>query len=263
MQENNWMTVGELAKKMNVTVRTLQYYDKEGVLKPSCQSEGGRRMYNKKDMVELHQILSLKFLGFSLEEIKENITKLESASDVLITLARQKSVIKRKIEELSQAMAAIQALENEVQRMNKVDFNKYADIIQLLRMDNQGYWVVQAMDDTLLEHIKSNYNVELDPSDNLYEVWLSLCDKIAIIKDQGYAPESPEGQKAAKEWWDMVIEFTRGDMNLINNLSWFEQNRDNWDENALQKYQYIEEFMGRALADYWIQENIQLPEMED
>ena len=51
-----FMTVGQLAKKMGVTVRTLQYYDKEGVLSPSAESEGGRRLYTDKDIVLLHQI---------------------------------------------------------------------------------------------------------------------------------------------------------------------------------------------------------------
>ena len=65
-----YMTVGELAKKMDVTVRTLQYYDREGVLSPSAESAGGRRLYTDKDLVRLHQILSLKSLGFSLDDIK-------------------------------------------------------------------------------------------------------------------------------------------------------------------------------------------------
>ena len=38
-----YMTVGEVAKKMDVTVRTLQHYDREGLLSPSSMSEGGRR----------------------------------------------------------------------------------------------------------------------------------------------------------------------------------------------------------------------------
>ena len=54
-----FMTVGEVAKKMGVTVRTLQYYDKEGLLSPSAESEGGRRLYTDKDLVMLHQIISL------------------------------------------------------------------------------------------------------------------------------------------------------------------------------------------------------------
>ena len=61
-----FMTVGQVAKKMGVTVRALQYYDKEGLLSPSAESEGGRRLYTDKDLVKLHQIISLKSLGFSL-----------------------------------------------------------------------------------------------------------------------------------------------------------------------------------------------------
>lgn len=57
-----YMTVGEIAKKMNVTVRTLQHYDREGLFSPSAVSEGGRRLYTNKDILRLHQILSLKHL---------------------------------------------------------------------------------------------------------------------------------------------------------------------------------------------------------
>ena len=49
-----YMTVGEVAKKMGVTVRTLQYYDREGLFSPSAESEGGRRLYTDKDVVKLH-----------------------------------------------------------------------------------------------------------------------------------------------------------------------------------------------------------------
>ncbi len=55
-----YMTVGEVAKKMGVTVRTLQYYDKKGLLSPSAESEGGRRLYTNKELIILNQIISLK-----------------------------------------------------------------------------------------------------------------------------------------------------------------------------------------------------------
>ena len=73
-----YMTIGEIAKKMNSTVRTLQYYDKEGVLSPSAESEGGRRLYTNKDIVKLHQIQSMKYLGFSLEDIKNRLIPLDT-----------------------------------------------------------------------------------------------------------------------------------------------------------------------------------------
>ena len=73
-----YMTVGEVAGKMGVTVRTLQYYDREGLLSPTAESEGGRRLYTDRDVIKLHQILSLKRLGFSLDHIKNRLTALDS-----------------------------------------------------------------------------------------------------------------------------------------------------------------------------------------
>ena len=78
---DGYMTVGEVAKKVGTTVRTLQYYDKEGLLSPSAESEGGRRLYTDKDLVILHQILSLKSLGFSLNDIKQRLIPLETPTD--------------------------------------------------------------------------------------------------------------------------------------------------------------------------------------
>ena len=59
-----FMTVGEAAKKIGVTVRTLQYYDKKGLLSPSAESEGGRRLYTDKDLVTLHQIFEITGVFF-------------------------------------------------------------------------------------------------------------------------------------------------------------------------------------------------------
>lgn len=75
---DGYMAVGEVAKKMGITVRTLQYYHKEGLFSPSAESEGGRRLYTDKDLVTLHQIMSLKSLGFSLDDIKRRLISLET-----------------------------------------------------------------------------------------------------------------------------------------------------------------------------------------
>lgn len=125
----NYMTVGELAKKMGTTVRTLQYYDKEGLLSPTTESEGGRRLYTHKDMIKLHQILSLKSLGFSLDDIKNKLISLDTPEEVANVLNEQSLAIQQKIEQLTEAVTAIETLKNEVLQMQVVDFKKYADII--------------------------------------------------------------------------------------------------------------------------------------
>lgn len=122
-----FMTVGEVAKKMGVTVRTLQYYDKEGLLSPSAESEGGRRLYTDKDLITLHQIISLKSLGFSLDDIKERLISLETPADVANALTEQADDIRQKIEQLQASLSAIEQLKAEVLQMQTVNFKKYAD----------------------------------------------------------------------------------------------------------------------------------------
>jgi len=62
--------VGDLAKLTGLTVRTLRFYDQIGLLSPSDQTESGHRLYSEANLSRLHQILSLKELGLSLEEVK-------------------------------------------------------------------------------------------------------------------------------------------------------------------------------------------------
>src|SRR5437879_13272443 len=63
-------TTSQFAQKAAVTARTLRFYDKVGLLSPSEYTEAGHRLYSDEDLWSLQQILALKFLGFSLDEIK-------------------------------------------------------------------------------------------------------------------------------------------------------------------------------------------------
>ncbi|MDE7275195.1 MAG: MerR family transcriptional regulator, partial [Lachnospiraceae bacterium] len=151
-----YMTVGEVAGKMDVTVRTLQHYDREGLLSPSAMSEGGRRLYTDKDIVKLHQILSLKHLGFSLDDIKNRLIPLDTPAEIADVLMEQAAVVRQKIESLSESLRELEVLREEVLQMQSVDFKKYADIIVNLQMKNDFYWLIKHFDDQVLDHIRSH-----------------------------------------------------------------------------------------------------------
>ena len=67
------MIVNEVSKLTGVSIRTLQYYDTIGLLKPSEYTESGYRLYDDTVLERLQQILLFKELEFSLKEIKEII----------------------------------------------------------------------------------------------------------------------------------------------------------------------------------------------
>ncbi|MEG2935883.1 MAG: MerR family transcriptional regulator [Clostridium sp.] len=262
MKNKELLTVGELAKEMDVTVRTLQYYDKEGLLKPSSKSEGGRRLYTKKDMIKLHQILSLKYLGFSLEEIKDKILSVNKPSEVAKILEGQAMIINQQIENLKVALAATEALHKEVLQIEKVDFSKFADIISLLRQNNENYWVIKLFDDKLTDHFRDRFTNDPQSGERLFNKYLEVLDKAVRLKKEKELPISSKGIEMAKEWWDMINEFTDGDLSILPELMKFNENKDRWDNEIGEKQKYIDKYLDEALAAYFQSQNISIPELE-
>lgn len=263
MKNKDLLTVGELAKLMDITVRTLQYYDKEGLLTPSSKSEGGRRLYTKKDMVKLHQILSFKYLGFSLEDIKHKLISIDNYDDVVKTLNSQEQSLKSQIEKLKEAVFAVQSLRDEVSLMHEVDFNKYADIVTLIRQNNEGYWVVKFFDDNLMTHIKDKFTGQPDFARALFKKWKSMYDEVVLLKGQQETPESEKGQELAKQWWSLVMDFTGGDMSMLPKLKAFNETKQGWSEEMQKKQQIADEFIGKALKIYFKTSGSQNPFVEE
>jgi DNA-binding transcriptional MerR regulator len=102
------VTIGHFAKLVNTTIRTLRYYDKIELLKPTNRNEKGQKVYTRKEW-ELYQKISIfKQLGLSLEEIKTHLYKDTLKTKELLDL--QEQMIKQKMEELNESLQTIQRM---------------------------------------------------------------------------------------------------------------------------------------------------------
>ena len=89
------MTSGEMAKKAGVSQKAIRLYDEKGLLKPTEYSEGNYRLYDDAALQILEKIVALKQIGFSLEEIRDNLKDGE-ASDIKGALEIQLKKIEEK-----------------------------------------------------------------------------------------------------------------------------------------------------------------------
>ena len=249
-----YMTVGELAKKMNTTVRTLQYYDKEGLLSPSAESEGGRRLYSDKDIFRLHQIQAMKYLDFSLDDIKTRLADIDTPEQVADILTEQAKAVREKIASLTEVLDTIEKLKSETLLIKTVDFKKYADIIINLQMKNKLYGLVKHMDDKTLDHFHSRFDRESATA--IISTLNRLCDKLEDMQKNGIPPESEQGQAVGKEWWDMVMEFTGADLSLLSKLVEFAQQKDGWETQWSTRWGAVEEYLQRAMHAYFMNSGI-------
>src|SRR5689334_2954895 len=107
-----WYQASEFAELTGVTVRALHHYDRLGLLRPTRRTQAGYRLYGERDVARLEQIVALKFIGFSLKEIKTILDR--NGLELSAMLRMQREIISRKRRHLDSAVAAIERAERVV-----------------------------------------------------------------------------------------------------------------------------------------------------
>ncbi|EHL32688.1 MerR family transcriptional regulator [Legionella drancourtii] len=93
--------IRDISQMTGLSIRSLQYYDDIGLLKPASRSEFGYRLYSEQDLIRLQQVVTLKFLGFSLGSIKKILERTEF--EVLSSMRLQAEVLTEKAHRIHQA----------------------------------------------------------------------------------------------------------------------------------------------------------------
>lgn len=260
-EDNKLLTVGELARKGGVTVRTLQYYDTNGLLSPSEYSEGGRRMYSKRDIIRLHQILFLKSFGFSLEEIRDRLMPTESATELEQMFKNQKEVLVGQISYIKEAINLIDQVIDEIKLSGEIGSDRLFAVIGATRLGNPYSFMVRHFNQAQMEFFFNRFE-NLNDAVLLNNDIKTLTAELIELYQQNEDPEGSEGQKLAAKWWDMVMFVTKGDPALIQNMFTLGANDDNWPSDIQDLKEATQSFLGRALSTYLKNANIRLPFME-
>lgn len=107
------LTVGQVAERFAVTVRTLHHYDEVGLLRPARRSGAGYRVYTDADITRLQHIVVYRRLGFALEDIAALLD--DPGADVGEHLRRQRDAVVTRLDEMRDLVTAIdRALEADV-----------------------------------------------------------------------------------------------------------------------------------------------------
>ncbi|MDQ0272724.1 MerR family transcriptional regulator [Cytobacillus purgationiresistens] len=148
-------TIGEFAKRMNVTVRTLRYYDEIGLLQPQNVNEQGHKVYESQEVNILQRIQAWKFLGIPLEEIKPLIE--ESTNNLSATLSHQKNLL---IQQRKRLNAMIEAVEDTEQIMTHSK-DQSAESIDILYIALNMYRMEEEQEKFFQAHLPEELTTKL------------------------------------------------------------------------------------------------------
>jgi DNA-binding transcriptional MerR regulator len=215
---------GEFAEKVAVSVRTLRYYDKMGLLSPSRRTDSGYRLYTDEDLVRLQQILALKFLGFSLEEIDGCLRT--GPRELAEVLAVQKSMMRERRTQIDTIIQAIERTEGVVQSGSDT-WESIVRVLEVMQMQQNDAWHNKYFTPEQREKMEELNNesfsdearqalaargewTEADQQrvDRQY-AWIGA--ELKRLVAAGADPASPEAQAVAQLQHELLAQFAQGD----------------------------------------------------
>jgi DNA-binding transcriptional MerR regulator len=216
------LKVGELARRTGLTVRTLHHYDAIGLLKPSLHTEAGYRLYTAGDVARLQQVLSLRQLGFGLDEVRDCLDRPAFAPVEVIELHIAR--LREQIESQRKLCARLETLAAHLRTAGEVSADEFLHAIEemtMLEAMAEKYFTPKQMQ-AIKEARKQAGQEHLE---RMQEDWAELIALIRTEMEKGTDPADAKVQALARRWQDMVTRSTGGDPGIKQALKrmWEEQ----------------------------------------
>ncbi|MFE4764548.1 MerR family transcriptional regulator [Bacillus mycoides] len=246
--------VGELT---GVTVRTLRYYDKIGLLKPASKTEGGHRLYTNEEIKKLQQVQFLKKIGFSLHEIKNMLASSEW--DWSESLKSQLSFVIKEQENLKKIELSIRELIHGIAIEGTENWTAIQKIMQLSSKDKeiQQYYRESLFKD---RDIKLWEKVPSMTSDNPQSLeWIALIGQLKHYMGDG--PKAPKVQNIIRRMDEKRLEEFEGEDEFLDKLWEIRMSPKQSEKLGLYPIeQDVLEFMDQAYAIFMAEKNNLQPE---
>jgi DNA-binding transcriptional MerR regulator len=207
----NPLRVGELASATGISVRTLHHYDEIGLLSPSVRTDGGHRLYGRAEIERLGQIMSLRQLGFTLEQIGECLNNTDFSAGHLLELHMQR--VADAIERQQQLYERLRRLHGRLGSAEEVSAEEFLQLIEVITMSEQYYTTEQLKEireraEQLGEEGRARVNRE----------WAELIDAVRAEKAKGTPNDDPHVLELAAKWRELVNAFTGGNREIAERV---------------------------------------------
>ena len=182
------MTVNEVSKLTGVSIRTLQFYDKIGLLKPAEYTESGYRLYDDAALEKLQQILLFRELEFPLKDIKEIVTR--SDFDKRKALDQQIGLLKLKKEHIENLIDMCKGL--KLRGVRKLDFKAF----DISKIDEYAKRAKEQWGKTpeFKEFEEKDKNRTDSEKADMMADFMKIFEEFGVMKDSDHASDKAQAQ---------------------------------------------------------------------
>ncbi|MCU5275410.1 MerR family transcriptional regulator [Bacillus cereus] len=212
MDKKEQYAIGVFSERTGISIRTLHYYDEIGLLNPNKHPSSGHRLYTDQDALILQQIVSLKFLGYSLDEIHGMINRSTFDLSLNEALEIQKKAMEEEKERIETVLKAINMTLTILKEEKEVDGAILMNLIKSIQMEKeQRKWIEQYMPNKVAEHINEKLKEDSTASDKEYIRFTKGVKKMV-----GKPIADPEVQELVGGWMQIANESICSTMELMD-----------------------------------------------
>lgn len=235
----------EFAELTGVTVRALHHYDRVGLLKPTGRSAAGYRLYGAADFARLQQVLTLKFMGMPLAQIKEVLGRKEL--DLGGVLRLQREVLESRRAQLEAALRAVTEAEAVLSRGGGPAWDEFKKIVEVIGMQQDTEWMKRYYTEEQLADLARRGTPEV--LERGQRDWQQLIADVQEAAREGVDPASERGRELAARWEGLIEQFTGGDPGIRESLTRLYADQANWPDTFRKPYpDEVGDFICRARA---------------
>lgn len=238
-------SIGELSKQTGVTIRTLDYYDEINLIKPSSKTSGGHRLYDNDDVMKLQQVLALKYMGFSLEQIKDRLN--DSTKTWQHSINEQIEMVHQEQERLKLLEKALQGVLYSMEFEGGMNWSVIFGIIQLFQKGPEHTFQVHAEHLTPEDMQKMmQFNNKMS-EDDMKELVSSIQ---AIKANININPASEKAFTLVEQWMTLADNIFDHDEKLLDNMWKSMESKANADNDSIAFYPMDKKFIEFIKAVY-------------
>ena len=130
-------TISQIADQLDISTRTIRFYEEKGLIKPG-RTTGNQRLYTPRNKARLRLILRGKRFGFTLDEIAEMIGMADTNIDELDQIKKSLAYGKEKLKEIQERKKELSLLEQDILATRDKLLKRKRELEQEKRQDDHG-----------------------------------------------------------------------------------------------------------------------------
>ncbi|RLL41293.1 MerR family transcriptional regulator [Oceanobacillus piezotolerans] len=200
-------SIGEFSKHTKVSIRTLHYYDEISLIKPVKDVRTGHRIYSEENIQTLHKVMTLKSLGYSLEQIKELIYRSSMDMTIIESLRMQKEKLEMDREKIDTSLSTLRRTIAILEEVGEVDSTILMSIIAGMQTEKEQRSYAEKLVDK--DIVDQYYDVSEDIKLELEKASLKFYERVKQLAEKPIHHE--EVHEMLHDYFSLIFKLTGKD----------------------------------------------------